>query len=213
MNKIILENVSKSFKGSTILENVNMELTSGHIYGIVGANGTGKSVLLQMICGLMWPTHGNIRFNQKLLHKELSVIPNCGIIINKPSFFNDLNGLQNLKLLASINKKVDEKGIIEILDRVGLNNTDKKVRDYSIGMIQRLGIAQAIMENQDILILDEFTNGLDEDGINMVHEILRNEKEKGKLILITSHNKYDINQLCDFVYKINKGTLIYESEN
>lgn len=213
MNKIILENVSKSFKGSTILENVNMELTSGHIYGIVGANGTGKSVLLQMICGLMWPTHGNIRFNQKLLHKELSVLPNCGIIINKPSFFNDLNGLQNLKLLASINKKVDEKGIIEILDRVGLNNTDKKVRDYSIGMIQRLGIAQAIMENQDILILDEFTNGLDEDGINMVHEILRNEKEKGKLILITSHNKYDINQLCDFVYKINKGTLIYESEN
>lgn len=210
MNIIKLENVEKKFNDSYLLSDINVEFQSGKIYGIVGPNGSGKSVLLQMICGLIKVTNGIVKYNDQLVTKDIKVIPDCGIIINKPAFFNDLNAYQNLKLLAGLQGKINDNQIKKVIDKVGLCNDNKKVAKYSVGMLQRLGIAQAIMENPNVLILDEFTNGLDEKGIEMVHSIVKAEREKGKLIIITSHNKNDIDELCDEVYKIDGGRLYRE---
>lgn len=213
MITIKLEHVSKKFKKKTIIKEANAEFVNGNIYGIIGANGSGKSVLLQVICGLMKASNGQVLYNGKVVTKEISILPDCGVIINKPAFFEDLDAFHNLKLLAQLQKKVSDKDIQEVLKKVNLENDDKRVHDYSLGMLQRLGIAQAIMEHPSILILDEFTNALDEDGIQMIHNILREEKKKGTLIIVTSHNRYDIESLCDEVYKINHGELQYEEKN
>lgn len=210
MSKIQLNGVSKTFKDVEIFENVSITFESGRIYGIVGPNGCGKSVLLQTICGLMKPTKGNIMVDELELNVDIDVLPQCGIIINKPSFFNDLDAFHNLKLLAKLRGTIDEEQILKTLKLVNLPNNSKKVGKFSLGMIQRLGIAQAIMENPTILILDEATNALDDAGIQMVHQILREEKEKGTLIIITSHHRYDIDELCDDVYSIQNGMLKYE---
>lgn len=207
MITIKLKGVEKRFHDITILQNVNVELKNGRIYGIIGPNGSGKSVLLNIICGLMKASEGTVTYNDKVVTKDINVIPDCGIIINKPAFFKDVDAFHNLKLLADINGKINDAQIKETITKVGLVNDKKKVGKYSVGMLQRLGIAQAIMENPNILILDEFTNGLDEDGITMIHSILKEEREKDKLIIVTSHSKYDIEALCDEVFKLNGGTL------
>lgn len=210
MDTITIKGVSKCFKGVELFDNVNAEFQSGLIYGIVGPNGTGKSVLLKLICGLLAVDHGEIFFNNKLLHTDIDVLPSCGIVINKPAFFDDMSGYENLKLLAQLSGNFVDEEIHNVLKKVGLKDDNKKVGKYSLGMQQRLGIAQAIMEKPDILILDEFTNALDEDGIEMVHKIVKEERDKNVLVIITSHNRTEINELCDIVYKISKGTLVHE---
>lgn len=203
MNKIKLNNISKEFKKKCIFENINLEFSENHIYGIVGANGSGKSVLLKIICGLMKPTHGTVTHNGKIIGKDIRTLPSTGLIINKPEFLDNLTAFENLQLLAQIQNTINDEVIEEILKTVKLENNHKKISQFSVGMIQRLGIAQALMENPDILVLDEFSNGLDEEGVDLFHKILKSEKSNGKLIIITSHSKYDIDQLCDSIIDMN----------
>ncbi|WP_041139777.1 ABC transporter ATP-binding protein [Beduini massiliensis] len=203
MNKLEARNVSKHFKNRTIFENINLEFESGKIYGIVGPNGCGKSVLFKILSGLMQPNNGQILYNGKQLYKEIHILPSVGLVINDPQFYNYLSGYENLYILASIKNLVSEQDIIDILNKVGLQNDKSKVKTYSTGMKQRLALAQAIMENPDVLILDEITNGIDKTGLNMVYDLLKQEKENGKIIIITSHRIQDIKVLCDEVYEID----------
>ncbi|MEG0267025.1 MAG: ATP-binding cassette domain-containing protein [Bacilli bacterium] len=210
--RITLCNVSKSFKDHLLFENIDYSFESGHIYGIIGCNGSGKTVLLKMMLGLSNIKDGKIIVDGKVMGKDIKVIPSVGAIVNKPIFFNELTSFENLKLLANINNKITDQDIYNALELVGLSTDSKqKIKTYSLGMNQRLGIAQAIMENPDVLILDEPTNALDNQGIEQVHRILKEEKAKGKLIIITSHHAYDIESLCDKIITIgDKGNYNYE---
>ncbi|MCH4286747.1 MULTISPECIES: ABC transporter ATP-binding protein [Bacillota] len=211
--KIKLENIGKTIKGQMIFQNVNVELMSGYIYGFVGYNGCGKTMLLRIISNLVKPSEGTISLDEQP-YTILKTMPKIGIVLEKPDFFNELTGLENLEMLAKIRNEIHTEEIMQAIKTVGLfTQENKKVGKYSLGMRQRLGIAQAIMEDNDILILDEITSGLDEDGVNMIYEILKKEKAKGKLIIITSHNKIDIEELCDETYKFNNGTVhAYETD-
>ena len=211
--KIKLENIGKTIKGQMIFQNVNVALMSGYIYGFVGYNGCGKTMLLRIISNLVKPSEGTISLDEQP-YTTLKTMPKIGIVLEKPVFFNELTGLENLEMLAKIRNEIHTEEIMQAIKTVGLfTQENKKVGKYSLGMRQRLGIAQAIMEDNDILILDEITSGLDEDGVNMIYEILKKEKEKGKLIIITSHNKIDIEELCDETYKFNNGTVhAYETD-
>ncbi|MFQ6862599.1 MAG: ABC transporter ATP-binding protein [Beduini sp.] len=203
MNKLEARNVCKHFKNRTIFENINLEFESGKIYGIVGPNGCGKSVLFKILSGLMQPNSGQILYNEKELYKDIHILPSIGLVINDPQFYNYLSGYENLYILASIKNLISEQDIINILEKIGLQNDKSKVKTYSTGMKQRLALAQAIMENPDVLILDEITNGIDKTGLNMVYDLLKQEKENGKIIIITSHRIQDIKILCDEVYEID----------
>lgn len=211
--KIKLENIGKTIKGQMIFQNVNVTLMSGYIYGFVGYNGCGKTMLLRIISNLVKPSEGMISLDEQP-YTTLKTMPKIGIVLEKPDFFNELTGLENLEMLAKIRNEIHTEEIMQAIKTVGLfTQENKKVGKYSLGMRQRLGIAQAIMEDNDILILDEITSGLDEDGVNMIYEILKKEKAKGKLIIITSHNKIDIEELCDETYKFNNGTVhAYETD-
>lgn len=210
--KINVENVSKVIKGQCIFQNVNVEMDSGKIYGFVGYNGCGKTMLLRIISNLVKPSEGEL-FLDDTPYRNIHQMPKIGIVLEKPDFFNELSGLENLEMLAKIRNEIGNDEIMNAIKKVGLfTQENKKVGKYSLGMRQRLGIAQAIMENNDILILDEITSGLDEDGVAMIYNILNEEKEKGKLIMITSHNRIDIENLCDVRYKFNNGTVqLYET--
>ena len=211
--KIKLENIGKTIKGQMIFQNVNVELMSGYIYGFVGYNGCGKTMLLRIISNLVKPSEGTISLDEQP-YTILKTMPKIGIVLEKPDFFNELTGLENLEMLAKIRNEIHTEEIMQAIKTVGLfTQENKKVGKYSLGMRQRLCIAQAIIEDNDILILDEITSGLDEDGVNMIYEILKKEKAKGKLIIITSHNKIDIEELCDETYKFNNGTVhAYETD-
>ncbi|MGB7594265.1 MAG: ATP-binding cassette domain-containing protein [Erysipelotrichaceae bacterium] len=201
-NRLKLENVGKTFRNQHVLEGINCEFESGNIYGIVGENGCGKTVLLKLLCGLMKTSTGQVQYNGKILKDEIDFLPSLGVIIENPGFFDELSGFDNLKVLASFQKKISNKEINESIEKVGLINNKKKVQNYSLGMRQRLGIAQAIMEDPDILILDEFTTALDIDGVEMTHNLLRKFRDEGKIIIITSHSAHDIRSLCDRVLTI-----------
>lgn len=208
MGKNILElkNVSKQFRNQSVIENISCELESGKIYGFIGENGCGKTVLLKIMCGLMKTDTGQVLYNGKVLKDDIDFLPSLGVIIENPGFFDEMNGFDNLKILASFQKKINDSKIIESILKVGLENTKKHVSNYSLGMKQRLGIAQAIMEDPDVLILDEFTTALDSDGVELTHQLLRELRNQGKIIIITSHSSHDIKALCDYVYAIqNKG--------
>ena len=207
MNKLIANNISKSFKNKQVLNRVNAEFNSGEIVGIIGENGSGKTVLLKILCGLMKPSAGIVSYNNELLGKEMQFLPSVGVIIENPGFFDDLSGYENLKVLASIQKMVTEEEIKAVILRVGLEFDEKKVFNYSLGMKQRLGIAQAIMEKPEVVILDEFTSALDTDGVDLAHQLVRELKEEGKIVVITSHSKYDIESLCDRKYQIRGGII------
>ena len=187
-------------------------MDSGKIYGFVGYNGCGKTMLLRIISNLVKPSEGEL-FLDDTPYRNIHQMPKIGIVLEKPDFFNELSGLENLEMLAKIRNEIGNDEIMNAIKKVGLfTQENKKVGKYSLGMRQRLGIAQAIMENNDILILDEITSGLDEDGVAMIYNILNEEKEKGKLIMITSHNRIDIENLCDVTYKFNNGTVqLYET--
>ena len=206
--KIEIKKVSKKFKNIEVLKNVSMTLESGHIYGFTGHNGSGKTVLLKLICAFLEPTTGEILFDGKNVIKENSFPPSTRALIEKPNFLSDLTGYENLELLARIQNIIGEKEIEDTLKKVGLEeDKDKLYYKYSLGMKQKLGIAQVLMEDPEILILDEPFNGLDENSIKNIRKILLKEKEKGKLIILATHDKEDIKVLCDEIYKFNDGTI------
>lgn len=206
--KIRLESVTKSYKGVCVLNKVTESFSGGNIYGIIGRNGSGKTMLFKAICGFIKLDSGFVEIDGKVIGKDIDFPSNTGIMIEAPCFTGYLSGTQNLKNLAAIRRKIGENEIKEAMNMVGLDyDSKKKVRQYSMGMKQRLGIAQAIMENPDILVLDEPTNALDEEAVEIFRKVLMSEKEKGKIVLLASHNREDIEILCDKVLKMEKGIL------
>ncbi len=207
-NLIVIKELSKRYGEIEVLHNINLAMKAGTIVGFVGRNGSGKTMLMKHICGLVHPSEGEIWICGKKLEKRGEISDNIGAIIENPGFLPEYSGFQNLKLLAMIQRKITDEKIRETLKLVGLENAGKKhVGKYSLGMKQRLGIAQAIMENPDILILDEPMNGLDNEGVEEVRTLLISLKEKGKLIIIASHTREDIELLCDEVYRMEKGKI------
>ena len=205
---IKVDKVIKKFGSDIALSNVSIEFERGKIYGIVGRNGSGKTVLFKTIIGFLKPTSGRVIVGGKEIGRDTDFADNIGIIIETPGFLSSYSGYKNLEYLASIKNIIGKKEIEKSMERVGLEpNSKKKVGKYSLGMRQRLGIAQAIMENPDILILDEPMNGLDNQGVEDVREILLNLKDEGKSIILASHNKEDIEVLCDEVYEMDHGKL------
>lgn len=213
-NIIEIKNVSKSFKGNQVLRNVCLDIEEGTICGLVGLNGSGKTVLMKTICGFVIPEEGEVIVRGKKIGRDCDFPENVGAIIENPGFSQYISGFQNLKNLASIQKKIDDERIREVMVQMGLDPYNKKwVSKYSLGMRQRLGIAQAIMEDQDILILDEPMNGLDKRGVAEVRKILLELKAEGKTIILASHNQADIDMLCDEVYEMDQGEITKIMQN
>ena len=209
--KICVKNVYKNFKEKEVLKDVSLEMESGHIYGIVGHNGSGKTVLFKCICGFYKCTKGEITVNDKVMGRDIDMLNNAGVIIEEPGFIRKWSGYNNLKFLYNINNRTDKEYLYSIMRKVGLEPESKThVEKYSLGMRQRLAIAQAIMEDSDILILDEPMNGLDKNGIKLMRSIFQEMKEQGKLIILASHNREDIDILCDEVYEMENGELVKE---
>lgn len=210
-NTIHLEHITKTIKQQSILEDISLTLEAGKVYGFVGENGSGKTMLLRTISGLIHPTSGEVWINNQVLHKDISVVPNLGIMLENTGLYTEFTGFWNLKLLAGIQKKITDEEIREAIRKVGLNPDDQRsIRKYSLGMRQRILLAQAIMEKPQYLLLDEPGNGLDEEGVELLRTIIRTEREKGTLILLASHSKEDIRLLCDKVYRVKKGRVTAE---
>ena len=208
MNKICVRDLNLIIKKAQILININVEFEQGRIHGLVGRNGSGKTMLMKCICGFVKPTSGEVIIDGKYIGKDCDFPQNVGIIIETPGFIPYYSGYKNLKLLANLNKKINIVQIKKAMEQVGLDPDLKRhVRKYSLGMRQRLGLAQAIMENPDLLILDEPMNGLDKEGVNDMRKYLLNLKEKGKTILIASHSAEDIEILFDTVHEMDKGII------
>lgn len=206
---ICVNNGTKSFKNQEVLSNINIVFESGKIYGIVGYNGSGKSVLLKCICGFLTLDSGEIEINGKKLKKDIDMIQDAGVIIEEPAFLKEYSGKRNLEFLYSIRNKLNPEVISKAMRLVGLDeNSKKKVKNYSLGMKQRLAIAQAIMENPKILLLDEPMNGLDKNGVQEIRELLLDLKKQDKTIVLVSHNQEDIRVLCDELYEIENGMLV-----
>lgn len=198
---IVVIGVNKSFGKEKVLRDVKLTIPSGKIYGVVGNNGSGKTVLMKCICGFMLPDSGKIYVGGQQVGRDCDFPDSLGIIIETPGFLPYLTGYQNLKILASLKAKIGKNEIIDALEKVGLKPTLRKpVSKYSLGMRQRLGIAQAIMEDPAVLILDEPFNGLDKTGVEEIRKLLLSLKERGKTILLASHNAQDIEVLCDDVH-------------
>lgn len=206
--KISVKNVSKKFKKVYVLQDVNLEFVEGKIYGLIGRNGSGKSVLLKLLCGFYEPSSGKIYYDNIDLKKNGLFPPSTRSLIEKPNFLPYLTGFENLKLLADIQKNISEKDIIYTLERVNLKeDMNKKFCEYSLGMKQKLGIAQVLMEDPKVMILDEPFNGIEDETAIKIRNILLEEKANDKIIIIASHIKEDIEQLCDVVYKVDGGNI------
>lgn len=207
-NIISIEHLSKKFGNTTVLNDVTISFEKGKIYGIVGRNGSGKTMLMKCICGFVNPTFGKIAVSGKVVGKDVEIPEDIGIIIETPGFVLNYSGYKNLKLLASVRGKITNDEIIDAINTVGLNPESKKhVGKYSLGMRQRLGIAQAIMEKPKILILDEPMNGLDNDGVAHIRDVLLKLKKEKVTIILASHNKEDVEILCDEVCYMDKGQI------
>lgn len=203
--KLEVKNLCKNFKDATILKNVNMTLESGKIYGFRGRNGSGKSVLLKIICDVLKPSSGKVFINSNEINGDIYKY-NIGALIEQPNFFGSLSGLENLQLLAELQKKIGKEKIINVLEEVNLiEEKDKKYSKYSLGMKQKLGIAQAIMEDQEIIILDEPFNGIEEASVKKIKGLLKKLRKQGKLIIISSHIKEDLDELADEIYLFVDG--------
>lgn len=208
MDSVIVKNLTKKFKEATVLDDVNVTFEKGKVHGLIGRNGSGKTMLMKCICGIVPPTSGEIIVNEKRIGKDTDIPKNVGVIIETPGFIPNYSAYNNLKFLAALNNNIGREEIRDAIKSVGLNPDDKKhVGKFSLGMRQRLGLAQAIMENPDLLILDEPMNGLDKDGVCDMREYLLALKEQGKTILIASHSAEDIDILCDTVCEMDKGHL------
>lgn len=202
---IVVEHVYKSFGKQVVLKDVNLHIEPGKILGIVGNNGSGKTVLMKCICGFMRPDKGRILVNGRQIGQDCDFPESLGVIIETPGFLPNLTGYKNLKILAGLKAQIDRKQILDTLSRVGLDPAMKKpVSKYSLGMRQKLGIAQAIMEDPDILILDEPFNGLDRTSVSAMRELLKELRMNGKAILLASHNAQDIEELCNEVHDMEE---------
>ena len=209
MTNIVIQNLSKTIKKNVVIQDISMELQSGTVYGFKGINGSGKTMLMRLICGLIRPTQGEVSINGKVLGKDLSFPESVGVFLENPAFLGAYSGFQNLKLLASIKSVADDEAIRSALSRVGLRPDDhKKYRKYSLGMKQRLGIAAAIMERPDIVILDEPTNSLDTDGVNLVKSVIKDEKKRGALVIISCHDAELLQDLSDETFLLEQGRLV-----
>ena len=206
--EIAVKNLTKSFKGIKILNNVNITFKSKKIIALVGRNGSGKSVLLKLLCGLYLPTEGEILFDNINYNLNDEYPPNTRALIEKPTFLDELTGFENLKLLSKIQNLIRDKEINEALKIVNLyDDKDKKFKHYSLGMKQKLGIAQVIMENPDVMIFDEPFNGIEKRTAEKLRKYLKEKKEEGKLIIIATHIKEDVEELADLVYEVDDGNV------
>lgn len=204
--KLEIKNLCKKFDNNQVLNDVNLEMSSGHIYGFIGRNGSGKSVLLKIICGFYIPTSGFVLQDGVDYSKEGKFPLNTRALIEKPKFIPDMTGYENLELLASVQNKIGKKEIIDTLEKLNLTNEmNKNFSKYSLGTKQKLGIAQVLMEEPDMIILDEPFNGVENSTASDIRKLLIEEKNKGKLIIIASHIKEDIESLADEVYEFDAG--------
>ena len=191
--------VTKVIKGKTVLSHINLSLNSGYVYGFIGPNASGKTMLFRALSGLMSVTAGVVSLDGKILKKDFPVLPNLGILLENVLLYPELTGYENLEYLARFNRKVDKTGIIDALRRVGLEPTDKrKYGKYSLGMKQRLAI----------LMLDEPTNALDQDSVKLIRGLIKSEKDRGAIVLLASHNKEDIQLLCDHTFTMDGGAIV-----
>lgn len=208
MNIISVKNLSKDFGQERVLKSVTRDFEKGKIHGIVGNNGSGKTVLMKCICGFLIPDSGSITVNGERVGVDVDFPRDIGLIIETPGFLPNMTGVKNLEILASLNKKIGLREMAAAIRRVGLDPLMKKpVGKYSLGMRQRLGIAQAIMEDPALLILDEPLNGLDKHGVREMRQLIKGLKEQGKTILLASHNQGDIDELCDTVCEMDAGVM------
>ena len=211
---IQLQNVTKRIKENTVLDNVSYTFKSGFVYGLYGQNGSGKTLLLRAISGLINLVSGSIFIDGEKLHDKIEFPPETGIVIENMELLPECSAKRNLQMLAKIKNIADEKDIIFSLERVGLDpDSDKKVKKFSLGMKQRLNIAQAIFENQKIILLDEPTNALDEEAVQLIYKIIREEKSRGATIIVATHHKEDLKEVCDVILKIAEGKIVEENEN
>lgn len=211
---IQLQNVTKRIKENTVLDNVSYTFKSGFVYGLYGQNGSGKTMLLRAISGLINLDSGSIFIDGEKLHDKIEFPPETGIVIENMELLPECSAKRNLQMLAKIKNIADEKDIIFSLERVGMDpDSDKKVKKFSLGMKQRLNIAQAIFENQKIILLDEPTNALDEDAVQLIYKIIREEKSRGATIIVATHHKEDLKEVCDVILKIAEGKIVEENEN
>lgn len=209
MIKIEINNVTKRIYKNIVLKDINLAIEGGKIYGMQGVNGSGKTMLLRLIIGLIRPSEGSVLINEKMLGKDIEFPESIGFLLESPTFLDRYSGLDNLKMLVSIKKKVTEEQIKKSILDVGLNPEDKKkYKKYSLGMKQRLGIAAAIMEEPDIIILDEPTNALDEEGVQLVKNILYKQKERGALVIVSCHDADILTALSDEIFKLNEGKIV-----
>ena len=211
---IQLQNVTKRIKENTVLDNVSYTFKSGFVYGLYGQNGSGKTMLLRAISGLINLDSGSIFIDGEKLHDKIEFPPETGIVIENMELLPECSAKRNLQMLAKIKNIADEKDISFSLERVGLDpDSDKKVKKFSLGMKQRLNIAQAIFENQKIILLDEPTNAWDEDAVQLIYKIIREEKSRGATIIVATHHKEDLKEVCDVILKIAEGKIVEENEN
>lgn len=201
-----IKNYCKIIKSRPILNNVSYNFEYGKIYGLYGHNGSGKTMLLRAIAGLLVPDSGSVVIDGKVLHKDMSFPPSIGIVIENMNLLPQYNAFDNLKILGKIKKTATDEDITTALERVGLKS-DLKVKKFSLGMKQRLNIAQAVFEKQKIILLDEPTNALDNDGVQLIYKLLKEEKERGALVVITTHHKEDLEEVCDVVLEMTEGEL------
>ena len=207
-NSIIINELAKIIKGVDVLKDINLEFTGGNVYGLSGKNGCGKTMLMRAICGLIKPTKGEIIINDKTLGKDMSFPESVGALIENPAFLNNYSGFDNLRLLADIKGIATDEEIRETMTKVGLNPDDpKKYRKYSLGMKQKLGIACAVMEKPDIVILDESINAIDESGVKLVEKIFEELKENGSIIIVACHDKEELELLADEIIYMEEGTV------
>lgn len=206
---IKVENVSKIIRGNSVIEHISMELTSGKVFGFRGINGSGTTMLMRLIAGLIYPTKGQITVDNKILGRDINFQENMGLLIENPAFLDNYSGFANLKLLSSIQDKIDDKQIRRTLERVGLEpDSKKKYKKYSLGMKQKLGIAAAVLEKPELLILDEPANALDEEGVERLKKIVQEEKERGALIILSCHDAYLLEEMSDVIYLLQDGKLL-----
>jgi ABC-2 type transport system ATP-binding protein len=209
VNQIVVNDVSKTLGKATVLDHISLTLKGHMVYGLVGINGSGKTMLLRVLSGLICPTTGTVCYNDTAANNIKTRQLNIGLTLEHADFYPHLSGKNNLLLLAKIKQLIDDAEVDFALNRVGLDPQDKRnVKEYSLGMKQRLAIAQAIMERPDYLFLDEPMNALDEDGGRLIKKIIKEEAERGAVVLLVSHNKSDIDELCDTVLHIENGRLL-----
>lgn len=209
MTTIECKDLVKDIKGVRVIDKINLTMSSGKITGFKGINGSGKTMLMRLIAGLITPTSGSVIINDKVLSKDITFPPSVGILIENPAFLDTYSGFDNLKILASIKGGINKEKIDETISSVGLDPNDtKKYRKYSLGMKQRLGIAAAIFESPDIIVLDEPTNALDSSGVEILKSLLVKEKERGALIIVSCHDLTILQELSDEIYVLEAGKVV-----